>query len=405
MSFLCCEKIDPTSLNGASFENDNLGAENQVLTVLTTPGNTIGWRDTQPAKLLATNTTATVSVNTNTPSIGQVLTATSATNATWQTPSGGGVPVGNNQFGVWDGANFKGNGLFDLSNNNYGIGNNILTTVNGSNDNIAIGNNILNVLDKGNNNIAIGKNVLVQNGESSINNIGIGENALNNNVESLKDNINTGYNNIVIGKNALEINVGGSNNIVSGENALQNNGDNKNFFLGGSDNVVLGTNAMQFSGSMKDSLIGSSFNIAIGASALGGNPASKGASFNIAIGYAAMQNINTLDSEEVYDNIAIGRNTLQNITKGVSNVSIGKECMLNINTGSNNIAIGEKAGAFLDESYTIAFGKDAMPTKDEPLAFGFGPFFTVPNGPAPNPNSFHLPIKIGTDTYYIMLGS
>jgi len=231
MSFLCCEKIDPTSLNGASFENDNLGTENQVLTVLTTPGDTIGWRDQQPAtKIATTDANAPVVLTKNIPSASQVLTALSATSAKWQTIVG--VPDGNNQFGVWNKTNFEGNGVFDSTNDNYAIGLNSLKMVTPTigkegKNNIGFGTNTLTNNTLGFNNIAIGFEAL-KNNKDGDDNIAIGISALLNNTETA---------NIALGNGALLSNISGSFNCAIGSAALQNNG-------GGSSNTALGANAL-----------------------------------------------------------------------------------------------------------------------------------------------------------------
>ena len=118
-----------------------------------------------------------------------------------------------------------------------------------------------------------------------------------------------GQNNVVIGKNAGTAITTGDLNVAVGSNALAATSTHSN-------NVAIGAFAM-------DAGVGD-HNIAIGSGALGGSSLASG------------------------DNVAIGTDTLNNLTSGTENVCIGRDTGKALVTGSYNTAVGNDALVFED---------------------------------------------------------
>lgn len=176
--------------------------------------------------------------------------------------------------------------------------------------------------------------ILYINPNATVGNIFVGENCGNltltgtQNAGIGKDcfsSLTTGDTNMAMGSGALAACTTGLANVGIGVNALLNNID-------GSYNIAIGLAAMQNNTS-------GSFNSTIGRNALVGN---NTGSENVVIGYAAMDMCGT----NVNRNTAIGNNTLRNATSNYG-VAIGFNSLMNITTGSTNIGIGYRSGELI----------------------------------------------------------
>ncbi len=209
------------------------------------------------------------------------------------------------------------------------IGNGAMRYASGSNQNTAIGNNAL-LFTTGSRNTAIGSEALSSN-TSGQENIGIGVSALTSNI--------TGSFNVAIGNSALFYNQT-DNQIAIGGNALKDTTTGwRNTAIGysaaeknttGESNVAIGGYAMF-------AATGSENNIAIGYAAM---ESAQSTDFNTAIGVAALMNAKSNSNT----NVAIGGNALRfhydgDIEFG-DNMAIGYESMANMTSGSANVAIG-----------------------------------------------------------------
>jgi hypothetical protein len=188
-----------------------------------------------------------------------------------------------------------------------------------SNGNILFGTG--DIVDTGTMNIFIGTSAGKNNDTTGAsiqgkNNIGLGFNALKGAVGG-----NTGFHNIAIGAEALEVNDTGVNNLAIGGTALEDNTD-------GDNNVAIGRSALQ------KNTTGSS-NIAVGTFAL---DAITTESFCTAVGQQA------LTKTTGTGNTGIGFSALLNLTSGTNNLAIGKQSLNFIVTGVDNVAIGNLAG-------------------------------------------------------------
>lgn len=100
----CCGlKIEAINLNGDTFENNNVGKKDQVLTVVDDVANLIGWRDPakfiqEPAKQLATTTLPVTIDGTSPANTGQILTISNMNplKADWKDPTS--IPSGEDQI-------------------------------------------------------------------------------------------------------------------------------------------------------------------------------------------------------------------------------------------------------------------------------------------------------------------
>lgn len=199
------------------------------------------------------------------------------------------------------------------------------------NQNTAVGYYALCSNTTGEKNIAISAFALQQNTEGEAN-IAIGSYSLFKNT--------TGVKNIAMGDRTMELNITGSYNLAVGSKALYDN-------ISGQRNVSLGANT-------SSGLISSADNVYVGYSAGSGNGINNVAigsetlgeisagSDNTAIGRQANQK-NTSGSQ----NTSIGAKSLIYNTIGLRNTAIGTQSLYQNLTGSNNIAIGYDAGRYL----------------------------------------------------------
>lgn len=189
--------------------------------------------------------------------------------------------------------------------------------------------------------IAIGDSTLMNNTVGAnqvmgqgINNIAIGMRALQNNT--------IGARNIAIGHTALMQNIGGWHNTALGSFSMPNNQyGTRNTALGaesllsntnGSENIALGVYTMYHNTS-------GSGNIAIGNRALHENTDRGGL---VAIGDSALLN-NGLGASQPFhakNNVAVGKNTLQQNTIGYENTAVGYDALKSNTIGVVNTAIG-----------------------------------------------------------------
>ena len=221
---------------------------------------------------------------------------------------------------------------------NIGIGYQALSN-NEGHDNIAVGYRSCYDLTTGYENIGIGRYSLT-NITTGFTNIAIGS--------SSAYSLTTAYKNIAIGSDSLYHCSTGNNNIAIGSSAL--------FFCDTDNNVAIGVEAL-------NNLQGVDGDIAIGYEALysatGGGELSgaercigighqvayynKRATDIIAIGYKALYNINNDNSSNTgSNNIAIGNNSMYNMTTGEYNVGLG-QATLWAGNGSYNVAVGYNA--------------------------------------------------------------
>ena len=283
---------------------------------------------------------------------GQVLSSNGAGVPTWITPSSGGIPYTGATAAVDLGAfNLKVNGMtvgrgLNLStDNNVGIGKNVLTSVTGGSYLTAVGHESLYSNTTGYNNTAIGSAALKAN-TGGLANTAIGSNSLSNNTtanfntavgnHALRNN--TGGNNTAVGSGALEFNTSGQQNSAFGLNALKSNTSGSNNTatgvnalesnINGNENTANGANALQSNTEGRE-------NSAFGFSALRSNTTGK---YNTATGFNALRS-NTTGEQ----NTATGWYALQANTTGANNTAFGWAALYPNTTGANNTAVGEGA--------------------------------------------------------------
>ena len=164
-------------------------------------------------------------------------------------------------------------------------------------------------------------------------NIGIGRNAC--------EDATTKHRNVGIGDGALRANTGGTDSVAIGEQAA------------GNKTVVYNCVSVG-AGSMKK--YGSHFTW--GAVAIGnGAMQSQDGGYSTAVGYRALKGNNS----SAESNVAIGAETLPDITSGSKNVAVGRDAGNNCSSGIENIYIGYNAGndAHTTGDNCILIGKDA----------------------------------------------
>jgi hypothetical protein len=217
--------------------------------------------------------------------------------------------------------------------------------------NIALGNNVLPTItaNGSNNNIGIGFDVLTTGSNSLTNNIAIGNSA--------SYAASSGDNNIAIGTEALFSNATNNNNIAIGLRAGRSaTGAVSSIFIGvdaganvtsGDNNIAIGFEALKLLTSVGN-------NIAIGFQAM---VSGSGAQDSIAIGSSALRSITTGD-----DNLAIGANTLATITTAAGNLAIGSDSMISSSAtlASNNTSIGFQSLQQITGSNNVALGYRTM---------------------------------------------
>jgi trimeric autotransporter adhesin len=206
---------------------------------------------------------------------------------------------------------------------------------------------------------------------SATGNVGIG-----------KDNmtaLTSGVNNIAIGLDSGKLISSGSGNIAMGWRAgvaLTTGEDN--VIIGGRAGSSVSTNSAivaigydagrdttapggVFIGKQAGGLTTSSY---AGAVAIGYGAGKYGVDGygSIAIGYNAMEGAAATGAgNQGWDNIAMGINTMKNVSTGEANIAIGASAGYQLTTGSRNIAIGRQtADGFDTESDNIAIGYQAL---------------------------------------------
>jgi hypothetical protein len=344
-----------------------------------------------------TNATGVVSVAASAaPSTGQVLTATSSTVATWQTPSttsaatptvlgtvygsmttSGGSPyltaLGYNAGVATTGASCTAVGVGALQTNTTGARNtavgyqalNANTTIS---DNTAVGYQAGLAVTTGDGNTLVGlssgktittgyNNTFVgaSSGQlctaTSNNNTAVGFAALyaaagngNSAFGNYALNGNTAASNSAFGNQALYRNTSGAANSAFGNVAL-------NLNTTGANNTAVGTSALEGNTT-------NSYNVGIGSNAL----ATGGGNDNIAIGYQALytegatgngQNVaigsgaSKVSTASAYNNVCVGFRAGYVQTTGVANVIVGAASGAAVTTGGSVTIVGQAAGATL----------------------------------------------------------
>lgn len=240
------------------------------------------------------------------------------------------------------------------------------------NTNVAVGRFSMQDNTTGSSNVAIGFNAL-RYGTTKSNNIAIGASALTNTQNS---------SNIGIGSEALNGNLSGSNNIAIGQQAAKNpQAGSENIYIGhlcgfgttfstGIGNIVIGSNNTSVSFFSNNSvLIGTNVATSPNSSSISLGPASSvsGSSFSIAIGSASKanqeersiyignnsgENAKIQATNNYFDNIAIGPNSLRafydwdtDLQTPIQNINtaiiIGTYATVGFSSGSENeIVIG-----------------------------------------------------------------
>ena len=180
--------------------------------------------------------------------------------------------------------------------------------------------------------------------------------------KSIFNSLTTGFNNSTFGFESFKNNTIGNNNVSMGYRALYENDE-------GSYNVAIGAHSLERNKvSQAGSLGGPGFqNVAIGSFSLQ-NAISN---MNVAVGTETLRNLTTGGQ-----NIAMGEHALRDLTTGSGNVSIGYSSMIltsptassntsigtkagEQNQGSNNIFIGDGSGQFNNGSGNILIGKNS----------------------------------------------
>lgn len=217
-------------------------------------------------------------------------------------------------------------------------------------------------------------------------NVGLGVNALSSLASGASQNtavgygagqtISTGSSSTFVGTYAGRYNTGG-NNVAVGRESLSaqtsgNGGDNTaigvsslRLLTSGTYNVAVGLDAGR-------GITSGAYNIAIGNSALqertigqygigigfhAGYYLSSGLN-NIAIGRSAGRG-STSGSTGAH-NVAIGTNTLRDLTDGTYNIAIGNQAGANVESGGYNVLLGDQAGAnYTSGGRNIALGYSA----------------------------------------------
>ena len=164
-------------------------------------------------------------------------------------------------------------------------------------------------------------------------NIGIGRNAC--------EDATTKHRNVGIGDGALRANTGGMDSVAIGEQAAGNKTVVYNC-------VSVGAGSMKKYGN----------NFTWGAVAIGNEAMqSQDGTYSTAVGYRALKGNNSTAES----NVAIGADSLPDITSGNKNVAVGRDAGNNCSSGIENIYIGYNAGndAHTTGDNCILIGKDA----------------------------------------------
>ncbi|MBI4646697.1 MAG: hypothetical protein HY738_08945 [Bacteroidia bacterium] len=308
---------------------------------------------------------------------------------------------------------------------NIAIGRSTLYSISGGTGdyNIGMGYESQYSITTGNDNISFGRQALYSN-SSGIYNIGVGYMTIYNGTTDNDYNVALGYG-AMMGSAAY---VNADNNVAIGREALYNMGDgNSNVALGyksgystssGLDNVSIGTNALY-------SNTTGTYNIAAGNNALYYGTGLN--DVNIALGFLAMEGTGAYTDTD--HNIAIGRETLHNISGGDFNIGVGYKSGYSTTTGEYNISIGTNAlysnstGTFnigagygtlyyatTSNDFNIALGLDAMKgsidyiNTDYNIAIGRAALYSINDGDHNIALGYGAGDAITSGTYNIAIG-
>lgn len=130
--------------------------------------------------------------------------------------------------------------------------------------------------------------------------------------------------NVAVGLGSMSAITTGAANTALGFNSLASN-------TSGASNTAIGVNSMQTG-------IDCNQNVAVGGNSLLGGGGTQ--TQNTAIGHAAMARYNSLSSQSVLYNVAVGASALTSIN-GNSNIGIGRRVLGQLQMGNNNIGIGD----------------------------------------------------------------
>lgn len=234
--------------------------------------------------------------------------------------------------------------------NTIAIGNDACRNVTTGENNIGIGIESLNTITTGQNNVCMGyqtgKNLTTSNciliGTNTGTAMTTGENNIGFGNEALRYTT-TGANSVAIGYQALYTNTTGSNNLAMGYEAL-------NLNITRSDNLAFGYQAGKYFGQSNTSDNADGKNMFFGyqagmynngwANIFMGNESGKGTT-----------NSGNPENNTADNNIAIGAETLREITTGSNNIVVGSGCAMNVTTGSNNIVVGSNAATAITTGY------------------------------------------------------
>ena len=238
------------------------------------------------------------------------------------------------------------------------------------NYNLAVGRDALDNLTGGDRNIGIGSSVMSRGTVTGSNNVAIGADALDRLTTGYKNTciglsagqgITTGFNNVVVGTEAMHLSsVTGYGNVAVGREALTT-------ITTGYENVALGRGSLQrlTTGfynvgvgleTMSTNTVTGNSNVAVGAFALG---RVTNAERNVAVGFSVMNNNTVLSSgsNTGSDNVALGVNSLDELTTGFGNIAVGSSALRKMQTGFGNTAIGYNV---MTDTSTTATGNIAI---------------------------------------------
>ena len=238
----------------------------------------------------------------------------------------------------------------------------------------AVGSSTLSYIDTGENNTAVGYGAMTSSGSGNDASLNVAVGYLAHNGATDGDEnvvigasaglvLSTGVNNVLLGSNAGLAMVGSSANVVIGKDAGKTG-------VTMEGNVIIGTNAGEEAGNIDASvLIGretgqylehtdTTQNVAIGKQALrGANASSTAPRESVAIGYQSMMDVTTGT-----ENTAVGSGSHANLTTGTNNVVVGCNALNTATTQDECIAIGKGALYALnhdDADGTVAIGFEA----------------------------------------------
>jgi len=194
--------------------------------------------------------------------------------------------------------------------NSIWLGNDPSSTTNDAQKNVAVGTTALDAITSGDYNTAVGYNSLTNLEGGSQNNCFGSQSG---------EDITSGNYNVAIGQASLAANQDGSNNVAIGDNSIQFPTTVNNAIGIGPDSGRWATGA---------------YNIGIGTGSIRAQSGSSG-SENVAMGRDTLYDLTTGSG-----NTAIGHESGMNISSGNENVAVGKLCLATQNTGSGSTAVG-----------------------------------------------------------------